>query len=303
MKTLYGVTVAMITPLTEENKVDCKAVEILTETLIQKGVHCLYPCGTTGEMFRLSVQERKKIAETVVSVAAGRVPVYIHCGCMNQEDTIELAQHAQEIGADGVGVVTPVFFSQNTIELETYYTKVADSVEGFPLYLYNIPQCAANDLTAETVRKLADNCKNIVGIKYSFPDINRTIDYIGINNGSFSVLHGCDRAFVSMLALGCKGTVSGCAGVFPEPFVAAYEAYGRGDLKKAQEIQKVCIRLGDALKRGSNMSYFKNGIKLRGLNGGYMRAPQLDLSMDEVEKLKEKLNEICSESNIDMKLT
>ncbi len=303
MKTLYGVTVAMITPLTEENKVDCKAVEILTETLIQKGVHCLYPCGTTGEMFRLSVRERKKIAETVVSAAAGRVPVYIHCGCMNQEDTIELAQHAQEIGADGVGVVTPVFFSQNTMELETYYTKVADSVEGFPLYLYNIPQCAANDLTAETVRKLADNCKNIVGIKYSFPDINRTIDYIGINNGSFSVLHGCDRAFVSMLALGCRGTVSGCAGVFPEPFVAAYEAYGRGDLKKAQEIQKVCIRLGDALKRGSNMSYFKNGIKLRGLNGGYMRAPQLDLPMDEVEKLKEKLNEICSESNIDMKLT
>ena len=302
MKELYGITVAMVTPFTKENQVDLGGVAQLTNMLIEKGVNCLYPCGTTGEMLRMSVAEREAVAETVVKTAAGRVNVFIHCGAMNQEDTIELVTHAQKVGADGAGVVTPVFFTGNDREIEEYYVAVASAAPDFPIYLYNIPQCAANDLKAEVAQRVADRCSNVIGIKYSFADIGRTIDYTNINNGAFSVLHGCDRALIGMLALGCRGTVSGIAGIFPEGFVAAYKAFCDGDLKKAQEIQKANVKFVDALRGGSNMSYFKEALKMRGINAGFMRAPQLDLPEEEVAALRAQLLPICEEAGINLEL-
>jgi len=302
MKELYGVTVAMTTPFTKDNQVDYGAVKKLTKMLIDKGANCLYPCGTTGEMMRLSVQERKKVAEAVIDAVAGKIPVFIHCGCMNQEDTITLVQHAKEAGADGAGVVTPIFFGANEKELEEYFVAVANSVTDFPIYLYNIPQCAANDLPAVVVQRVKERCANVVGLKYSWADINRTIDYINVNDGDFSVLHGCDRAMVALLAAGCKGTVSGIAGVFPEPFVAAYKAYMERDLEKAQKMQKICVKFCDALKGGSNMSYFKEALKMRGIPAGYMRKPQLDIGTDEIADLKTKLEVICDEAGISLRI-
>jgi len=300
MKKLYGVTVAMVTPFTEDNQVDYDAITQLTKMLVNKGVNCVYPCGTTGEMMRLSVDERKKIAETVIKAVDGKITAYIHCGCMNQEDTITLVQHARDCGADGVGVVTPIFFGLNERELEEYYVTVANSVKDFPVYLYNIPQCSANDLPVSVVKKIVERCPNVIGLKYSWADINRTIDYLNVNDGDFSILHGCDRALVSMLALGCTGTVSGIAGVFPETFVATYKAYCDGDLKKAQQIQKISVKFCDALKCGSNMSYFKEGLKMRGIAGGHMRKPQLDIVNEEIVILKEELEKICFEAGISL---
>ncbi|MCM3019337.1 dihydrodipicolinate synthase family protein [Priestia megaterium] len=293
MKHLYGVTTAMVTPFAKTGEVDLEKVVNLTEFLISKGVHCLYPLGTTGEMLRLSVKERKQVAETVVKQAANRVTVFIHVGAMNEEDTIELARHAYEIGADGIGVVTPMFFGANDNELETYFTKVAYSVpEDFPVYLYNIPQCSSNDLTAEVAQKVAETCKNVVGIKYSYPDYLRVNEYLNINDGNFSVLPGTDRLFLAALAMGCEGVVSGVSGVYPEPFVETYNAFKANDLEKARKMQKVAIQYCEALLNGSNMSYFKEALKLRGIDVGGMRSPQIDLTEKEVKELDDKLNSI-----------
>jgi 4-hydroxy-tetrahydrodipicolinate synthase len=298
MKRLYGVTTAMVTPFDENGNVELDKMEKLTEFLISKGVHCLYPLGTTGEMLRLSVQERKWIAETVVKAANHRVTVFIHVGAMNQNDTIDLAQHAHEIGADGIGVVTPVFFRANDKELEEYFVKVASSVpEDFPVYLYNIPQCSANDLKAEVVQRIANRCKNVIGIKYSYPDFLRTNEYLAINNGEFSVVHGTDRLFLAALAMGCEGTVSGVSCVYPEPFVAIYNAFKENDLPKARKIQNIAIKFCEILKNGSNMSYFKEALKMRGIDVGHMRAPQLDITSEEVNTLRMALAELEKQSN------
>ena len=97
MKKLKGVITAMTTCFDENDQVDVNGMQELTEFLIESGVNCLYPCGTTGEMHLLTVEERKLIAETVVNAAAGRVTVYIQVGAMTTKDTIELAKHACEI--------------------------------------------------------------------------------------------------------------------------------------------------------------------------------------------------------------
>jgi 4-hydroxy-tetrahydrodipicolinate synthase len=291
MKKLYGVTTAMVTPMDENEKVDLQAVRELSEFLIQKGVNCLYPLGTTGEMVRLSTQERKSIAQAVVEQAAGRCTVFVHCGGISQNETIELVQHAEKIGADGVGVVTPIYLGVNDREMETFYVNVAKSVsDNFPVYLYNIPQCAANDLHTEVIEKVVSRCKNVVGIKYSFADMIRTIDYLRVNGGNFSVLHGCDSLFLPALTMGCEGTVSGISGVYPEPFVALYKAWLNGNIKEAMRQQNIAINFIRALRGGANMAYFKTALEHRGIKAGHMRAPQLDLLPEEKSALVALLN-------------
>ena len=99
MKKLYGVVVPIVTPLTEDDRIDVFSLKSLVDYCIDGELQCLYPCGTTGEMMYLTVDERKLVAETVVRQANGRVPVFVHVGAWNQADTIELAKHAVEIGA------------------------------------------------------------------------------------------------------------------------------------------------------------------------------------------------------------
>lgn len=167
MKKLYGVTVALITPMSKDGRqVDYAALTKLVEMLIEKGVNCLYCCGTDAEMYHLTVEERQRIAEAVVKTARHRVVVYVHCGAMLEQDTFLLASHAKRIGADGIGVVTPSYFPTNEEELEHYYVKIARFVgNDFPVYIYNIPQLAVNDIKPATVQKIARVCPNVVGIK------------------------------------------------------------------------------------------------------------------------------------------
>ena len=144
MQKLYGVVVPIVTPLTNSDSIDTESIKKLVDHCIENGVECLYPCGTTGEMMYLTPEERKLVAETVVNHTAGRVPVFVQVGAWNQKDTVELAQHAAAIGADGIGVVTPVFFKLSDRGLIDFYKTVAGSVPAdFPVYLYGIPQNAA----------------------------------------------------------------------------------------------------------------------------------------------------------------
>jgi len=296
MKLLHGVTVAMITPFDEKGKVKENVLEELTNFLIEKGVDCLYPCGTTGEMFRLSLEERKLIGEVIVNTTQKRVPVHLHVGCMRYKDTLELAEHAYEIGADGIGVVTPAYFTANDRELENYYVSIAERLpQDFPIYLYNIPQLAGNDLTPAVVENILAQTDNIVGIKYSEADLLRTNEYLQFEKNDFHVLHGTDNLFLGLLALGCEGTVSGISGIFPEPYVAIYEAFKDGDREKARKMQSLANKFNKLLRSGSNMAFFKEALKFRGIDAGYMRRPQLELTKDQKEDLYENLDTLTKE--------
>lgn len=298
MKTLYGITVALLTPFSSNYEVDYDKLAELTKWLIFKGIHCLFCCGTDSEFLHLTIDERKKIAETVVKNAQGRVPVYIQCGAMLQKDTLELALHAQSIKADGIGLVTPAYFPVTEREMEQYYITVCKTVnEDFPVYIYNIPQCTTNDIKPDTVKRLTQLCPNIAGIKYNYPSIDQTLAYTMLNNWSFSVLQGEDRTLTSWLAMGCAGTVSGSANVFPEPLVAGYNAYMRGDMEAALYYSRLASLFVNALD-GDNIAYFKEASKLRGLDLGGLRPPLLSMDKEKAEQLKIKLEQLCGLSKI-----
>ncbi|SCI28971.1 Dihydrodipicolinate synthase [uncultured Flavonifractor sp.] len=290
MKKLYGVITAMTTPFTADGKVDTAALEEQTEYLIEKGIQCLYPCGTTGEMYLMSAEERELVAETVVKKAAGRVTVFIHVGAMTVDETIRLAQHAHKIGADGVGVVTPSYFTVNDRAMVEYYKTVCAALpDDFPVYVYVIPQLAHNDISAATMERIAAACKNVVGVKYSFADMRRINEYLQVRNGNFSVVPGADDLFLPALVCGCDGVVSGCSGPFPEAFVAVYNAFQSGDLEGARKAQVAATELVKLMQFGGDMSIFKNILTFRGVTGGHMRKPLLDLTDEQVAQLKQQV--------------
>ncbi|HIU33145.1 MAG TPA: dihydrodipicolinate synthase family protein [Candidatus Pullichristensenella excrementigallinarum] len=290
MKTLFGVITAMTTPFTADGQVDTEALEQQTDFLIDKGVNCLYPCGTTGEMYLMDEAERKLVAETVVRRAAGRVTVFIHCGAMHEDEVVRLCRHARAIGADGVGVVTPSYFGVNPRAMVEYYRRVCSQLpEDFPVYVYVIPQLAMNDIDFATMQQIADACPNVVGVKYSFADMRRFTEYLKVRGGKFSVVFGPDDLFLPALVMGCEGTVSGCSSCIPEPFVEIYRLFRAGEYDKARQAQLRCFDMTRVLKGGSDMSVFKNVQTLRGVRGGHVRKPLLDLPEAEVQALKEAI--------------
>ncbi|WP_368234199.1 dihydrodipicolinate synthase family protein [Anaerotruncus rubiinfantis] len=296
MKKLYGVITAMTTPFDEANNLDIEALRQQTRFLIEKGVNCLYPCGTTGEMYLMTLEEREQVAKTVVEEADHRVTVYIHAGAMTQEDTIRLARHAHEIGADGVGVVTPSYFSLDERAMVEYYRNVCAALPSdFPVYVYVIPQLAHNDISPAAMEKICAQCPNVIGVKYSYPDMNRMLQYTRVKNGDFSVVFGPDHMFLSALVAGCDGTVSGCSGPVPEPFVEVYRQFRVGNMEAAQKAQKKATDLCWLMKCGGDMSIFKNILTLRGVKGGHMRKPLLDLTDADRDTLMEKVKPYLTE--------
>lgn len=289
MKKLHGIIAAMTTPFDREGNIDVAALEREVDFQVEKGINCLYPCGTTGEMFLMTAEQRKLVAETVVKRAAGRVTVYVHCGAMDPAEVVELAQHAHSIGADGVGIVTPTYFTLDDRMMVEYYRGICQKLpKGFPVYVYVIPPLAHNDVDATTMQKIADACPdNVIGVKYSFADMRRVIDYCRINDGTFSVVFGPDELFLPALSMGVDGTVSGCAACIPEPYVALYRLWKAGDMEGARKAQLVCFDLSRKLRYGADMSIFKNVFDDRGVGGGHMKAPLLDLPPEEAKAVLE----------------
>ena len=288
MNKLYGVITAMTTPFTEDDRVDVEALEQQTDFLIEKGVQCLYPTGTTGEMHLMSCEERELVAQTVIQKADGRVPVFVQAGAMTLKDTVRLAQHAVNAGASGIGVVTPSFFGVDERTMIQYYRDVCESVpKDFSVYAYVIPPFAHNDITAQTMEQICAVCPNLIGVKYSCAQMQQTLEYLRVNNGNFSVVLGTDHLFLPALAMGCDGVVTGCSGPMPEYFTEVYRQFLKGDLEAARAAQNKANELIWLMKFGADMSIFKNILTFRGVRGGHMRKPLLDLPEDEVRKLFE----------------
>ncbi len=294
MERLKGVVIPMITPLTEEDTIDVESLKALTDHCIEGGMTCLYPCGTTGEMMYLTVEERKLTAETVVKHAAGRVPVFVHVGAWNLKDTIELAQHAAAIGADGIGVVTPSFYAISDDGIVDYYRSIANSVpKDFPVYLYGIKQNAINDLTKYTCEEVVKTCPNVIGAKYSFPDMTRLQELMTVNGGDFDVLVGPDHLFEAVCAVGGKGVVSGNAMIVREHYKALWAAIENKDFDLATKLQRRTNVLNATMCAINNIAAYKVILKDEGIIAtSKVRRPMENLTSNQETELLKTMKEL-----------
>ncbi len=282
---LQGMICASITPFTKENEVDIKSLRAVCRYLVEHKINGMFPSGTNGEGILLSVAERKKITEVVINEISGQIPVVIQCGASNTENTVELAKHAASAGADGVGIMAPYFFAQDEQAIFDYYMAVAHSVSDLPAYIYNIPIYTNNDLLPELVDRIRKGAPNIVGIKYSFPNLLRLGEYLKLAP-SFSALIGCDRLVLPALALGAAGTVSGPVAVFPRLFTGLWEAYRKNDIPAAREYQLKIFDTDKALAAFPGIPLLKTYLKEIGVIATDLcRTPFRSLTAQEARSL------------------
>lgn len=278
-----GVITALITPFDEQGRVHEQSLERLVEFQICAGVHGLSPCGTTGEVALLSVEERQRVAEIVVRTARGRVPVLVHTGAPSTETTIALTRHAQKIGASAATVVTPWYYRHSDDALIQHYVRVAESVPDFPIYLYNIPQLTGNDLKPAVVHTIAERCPNVVGLKDSCGMLAQIIDSATARGGKFNVAIGSDGLLLSAAVAGIGAAISGNANAVPELFVEFYRALWSSDWSRAQVVQARIQHVRRILKDGGDLSLFKAVVSRRGIPCGGVRAPLLNASPEMID--------------------
>lgn len=294
MKKLFGVVTPLSTPMDEQENVDYGSLENLCRYLIDKGVNGLYPNGTTGEVIYLSTEERKKILEHTVKAADGKAVVFSMVGAATTKESVDLARHAEANGADGIGVVTPYYHPINDDEMALYYKTISQSVSpDFPVYLYAIPQLAANNISVSLAERIAEECPNVVGIKYSYPDMPRMLRFLDIRDHRFSVLTGPDDLFVSMVVSGGDGVISGNSNVIPEYYAAVYAALKEGNYKRAAVLQDRVNQLNTVLSSANNLARYKAGLVHRGvIRCGNLRSPLTKLAPEETAVLIRQLEEM-----------
>jgi dihydrodipicolinate synthase/N-acetylneuraminate lyase len=279
---LRGVYVPLLTPFQPDGELDPPALERLVEYVLAAGVHGLFVGGTTGEFALLSTAERQRMAEVVVARAAGRVPVVVHAGAPSTREAIQLARHAQSIGAPAVAVVAPYFFPLADEALVAHYVAVSAAVPRLPVLLYNIPQRTGNALLPHVAAEIVRRCPNVVGIKDSSGNLSQTIEYRALRE-NFQVAQGADGLLVAGLAMGIEATVSGNANVFPELAVAVFAAWWRGEQTAARAAQACFDAARRPLRSGSDMSLFKRVLARRGVSVGDVRSPLRPATEGEVQ--------------------
>ncbi len=256
---------ALVTPFTTGGDVDEKAFAAHVEWQIEEGSSGLVPVGTTGESPTLSHDEHKRVVELCVQVAAGRVPVIAGAGSNNTTEAIELAQHAEQAGADALLVVTPYYNKPTQKGLVAHFSAIAEAVS-LPIFIYNIPGRSVIDMMPETMGKLARAHGNIVGVKDATGRIERVSEQRISCGTEFVQLSGEDATALGFNAHGGIGCISVTANVAPRLCAEFQAATLAGDYRKALEYQDRLMPLHKAIFLEPGLCGAKYGLnRLRGM--------------------------------------
>jgi 4-hydroxy-tetrahydrodipicolinate synthase len=282
-----GTFTALVTPF-RNGEVDVEALEGMVEFQIEHGVSGLVPCGTTGETPAMSEEEDRVVVETVVRVAAGRVPVVAGTGSNSTDMAIKYTKMAQEVGADGSLQVAPYYNKPTQEGLYRHFAAIAESTD-LPLILYNIPGRTSVTISAETMARLAE-IPNIVGVKDSTLSMNMISDVISLCGEEFDVLSGDDPMTLPLIALGGVGVISVASNVAPGAVSDMVKALLEGDFDRGRELHYELLPLFRALFVETNPIPVKTAASLLGLCSDEMRLPLIPMGGENLRLLQETMD-------------
>lgn len=290
---IKGIIPPIVTPMSADESVNIPELRNQIERQIAGGVHGIFPFGTNGEGYILSMKEKEEVLEATIDQVKGRIPVYAGTGCISTRDTIYMSKRAEEMGADVLSIITPSFALASQKELYDHYCEVAKHVS-IPIVLYNIPARTDNKLLPETVGKLARDVDVIMGAKDSSGDIENLKAYIRETRDigkDFAVLAGNDGNILTCLKEGGAGGIAGRANLYPKTLASIYNYFVAGDLEKAQEAQDAVATLSRVFKFGNPNTIIKKAVNLLGYPVGDCRKPFNYLCDEGIEELKAVLKE------------
>ncbi len=288
---LRGIFTPNIVPLDARGEINEPELRRYVDWLIERGVHGLYPNGSTGEFTRFTVEERIRTIEIIADQVKGRVPILAGAAEANTRETIRACERYHELGVRAVAIVSPFYFKLSAAGVYAYFKEIADN-SPVDVTLYNIP-LFASPIDVPTVQRLADECERVVAIKDSsgdLPHMMRMIAAVRPNRPGFSFLTGWDAALMPMLLVGCDGGTNATSGVVPEIMKKLYDLTLARKLDEALDLQYRVLKLFDAMIYSSEFPEgFRAALRLRGINTGVGRQPQSDVQQLQLNKLSDQL--------------
>lgn len=285
---IKGVIPPLITPIDAEEKVDEQGLRNLIEHVIKGGVHGVFVLGSTGEFYGLNFTEKKRAVEITMDQVKNRVPVFVGASAITTQECIRLTKMAEELKAQAVTVLTPMFISPNDDELYQHFRTIAESTS-LPVLLYNNPERTGVNMSAALIERLS-RVPNIVGAKDSSGNMTQTGEYIRRTRDSgFRILAGRDTMILATLVYGGFGTVASTANVAPALVVEIYEKFMAGDLAGSLEAQYKLAPLRMGFTLGSFPAVTKDALNLLGVNVGSPVKPVGHCTEANLAKLKEIL--------------
>lgn len=285
--TFRGSYTVCVTPFDAAGRVDLEALRSYVDWQIEEGVHGLIPLGSTGEFLSLSRDERAAVAETVITQAAGRVPVLIGTAAEWTDEAIDLSREAESLGADGVMLVPPYYSSPTDAELTVHFTRVAEAI-GIPVMLYNNPFTANVDLSADLVGRLSE-VENISYIKDTSKNVHRVTELLEACKGRMTVFAGY-YPWESYLA-GAEGYSSVMSNIAPKLSAQTFERTVDGS-DEGRALYVKSLPLINALAGDLYVSATKAAMAMVGRPMGDPRPPRLPLPEPQRAVLKAILNDL-----------
>jgi 4-hydroxy-tetrahydrodipicolinate synthase len=285
-----GVICALATPFNKDESVDVGAMERLLDFQIEKGMHGLFPLGTTGEGVLLNPDERMAMAEAVVEHVGDRAPVLVHCGAPDTKTAAELARHGGGLGVAGVATVAPYYFAYGPDDLFRHFVTVAEASSGTANYLYENPERVGYSLGVSVVTRLVNEVPNIRGIKDTGDSIGRLQSYLAQPGTPPEIYTGNNMTILPALVIGARGAVSALANAVPELVVRLYESFAEGNLEESRTLQVSLARVHGALSGLSYVGAVKHLMERRGLPAGGTRAPQPPMGPEQAKLIDSRLD-------------
>ncbi|MBX7168482.1 MAG: dihydrodipicolinate synthase family protein [Pirellulales bacterium] len=283
---LAGIFTPNVVPLDDRGRINEAELRRYTDWLIAKGVHGLYPNGSTGEFTRFTADERRWIVQIMAEQSAGRVPILAGAAEANARETIKACEFYHGLGVRAVAIVSPYYYRLAPAGVYAYFKEIA-AHSPIDITLYNIP-LFASPIDVATVERLAKEFTNIVAIKDSsgdLPHMIRMIQAVRPARPDFAFLTGWDAALMPMLLIGCDGGTNATSGIVPEITRQLYDLTLAGRLDEARQVQYRVVTLFDTMFSAADFPEgFRAALALRGFRVGRGRQPldvsqQIDLSV------------------------
>ena len=269
--------VALVTPFTEDQKIDEKGLRKLIEFQIQQGIDVLVPCGTTGESATLSMAEHEKVIDITVKVAQGRVPVVAGTGSNNTQEAIELTKAAKKVGAQGALLISPYYNKPTQQGLYQHFISIAQATD-FPFILYNIQSRTAVNVLPETIAKIRKATSHLVGVKEASGNLEQISRLHSLLGEEVAILSGDDALTLPIMAVGGAGVISVLANIAPQDIATLVKTCAEGNFKTARTSHEKMLNLIKALFVETNPAPIKTAMELLGHTASHMRLPMVPLS-------------------------
>lgn len=293
---IKGLIVAPFTPFNKNGELDLSPIPVYGKLLQNNGLIGVFINGSSGEGYMLTVEERMKLAEKWVSTAPEGFKVIVHVGATCIKDCHKLAQHAQEIGAFGIGAMASPFPKAGRVEeLVKYCEEIACGAPDLPFYFYHIPVLNGVYLPMLPFLKAAeDRIPNLAGIKYTYENLYEYNQCMLYKDGKFDMLHGQDESILNGLIMGgAQGGISGTGSYIGNVLVGIIDEYNKGNIEKARELQNYAQDVINVIaKYRGNIVCGKRIMKFLGLDLGINRTPFQNITDEEEAIIRKELEAI-----------